>query len=382
MDLELTSEQQAFVARVRDLVDREVRPQAAAVDAKGRFPDALLEQTAVVGLMGVMAPASDGGAGQDAVAYVAALEELARGSAALAVTVAVNNMVCDGLLRFGSDDQKRSYVQPLATGAMLGCYALTEPEAGSDAAAIQTTAARDGDHYVLNGTKAFITSGRRAKLAIVYAVTDPDTDRHRGITAFLVERGTPGFSAGKPNDKMGLRGSETCKLQLKNVRVAAAQRLGPEGDGFRIAMALLDGGRLGIAAQSLGIGRAALDAAAAHARARRQFGKPIGAFEPVQWMLADTATELHAARLLTWRAAWLRATGKPITRAAAEAKLAASEAANRAAYRAVEVFGGYGYVKPNEAERLYRDARATTLYEGTSEIQRLVIARTLVKENG
>lgn len=379
MDLEFTSEQQAFLERVRDFVEKDVRPQAAAVEAKGRFPDALLAQTAAAGLMGVMAPASHGGAGQDAVAYVAAIEELARGSAALAVTAAVNNMVCDGLLRFGTDDQQQRYLRPLATGAIVGCYALTEPEAGSDAASIQTTAASDGERYVLNGTKAFITSGQRADLALVYALTDP-AQPHHGMSAFLVERGAPGFSTGKPNDKMGLRGSETCTLQFKNVRVAAAQRLGPEGEGFRIAMTLLDGGRLGIAAQSLGIGRAALEAAVAHARARRQFGKPIGEFEPVQWMLADTAAELHAARLLTWRAAWLRAAGRPVTRAAAEAKLAASEAANRAAYRAVEVFGGYGYVKPNEAERLYRDARATTLYEGTSEIQRLVIARALIKE--
>jgi butyryl-CoA dehydrogenase len=306
------------------------------------------------------------------------MEEISKAWASLSVIMSVqNSLVCAPLLRFGSSAQKEKYLFSMASGEKLGCYALTEPGAGSDAGAIQTRATRSGNDYVLNGQKIFTTSGSHADLAIVYAVTDPAQNK-KGISAFLVEKNTPGFIVGKLEDKLGLRSSDTASLAFEDCRVPQANRLGAEGEGFRIALATLDGGRIGIAAQALGIAQGCLEESLAYAKERQQFGQPISNFQAIQWMLADMATEIDAARLMIYRAAWLAQQGKTVTQEAAMAKVFASEAANRIAYKAIQIFGGYGYTKEFSVERFFRDARITTLYEGTSEIQRLVIARALL----
>jgi butyryl-CoA dehydrogenase len=283
------------------------------------------------------------------------------------------------LVKFGSDAQKRKYLPALASGKLLGCYALTESGAGSDAGAIQTQAKKQGDGYLINGSKIFITCGKHANFAIVYAVTDTARGK-QGISAFIVEKNTPGFSVGKIEDKLGLRASDTAELLFQDCRVPVENLLGAENHGFKIALATLDVGRIAIAAQALGIAQGCLDEALGHARERQQFGQPIANFQAIQWMLADMATEIDAARLLTYRAASLYQQGKKVTKEASMAKLFASEAANRAAYKAMQIFGGYGYMKDFPVERFFRDARVTTLYEGTSEIQRLVIARHLLRD--
>jgi butyryl-CoA dehydrogenase len=292
--------------------------------------------------------------------------------------VSVNNsLVCAPLLKFGSEAQKKKYLAPLARGERLGCYALTEPGAGSDAGAIQTHAVKSAGSYVLNGSKVFITHGKYADLAIVFAVTDPSVGKH-GISAFVVEKNTPGFTVGRLEDKLGLRSSDTAELLFHDCRVPSENLLGQENDGFKIALSSLDGGRIGIAAQALGIAQGCLEESVAHAKQRHQFGHAIGEFQAIQWMLADMATEIDAARLLTYRAAWLLENHRSVTKEAAMAKLFASEAANRIAYRGIQIFGGYGFTKEFAVERFFRDARITTLYEGTSEIQRWVIARRLI----
>ena len=285
------------------------------------------------------------------------------------------------LLKFGSDTQKRKYLPAVASGKLLDCYALTEPGAGSDAGSIQTQAKKQGDGYLINGSKIFITCGKHANFAIVYAVTDTARGK-QGISAFIVEKNTPGFSVGKIEDKLGLRASDTAELLFQDCRVPVENLLGAENQGFKIALATLDVGRIGIAAQALGIAQGCLDQALAHAKQRQQFGQPIGNFQAIQWMLADMATEIDAARLLTYRAASLYQQGEKVTKEAAMAKLFSSEAANRAAYKAMQIFGGYGYMKDFEVERLFRDARITTIYEGTSEIQHMVIARQLICAGG
>jgi butyryl-CoA dehydrogenase len=328
--------------------------------------------------MGVFVPDELGGSGMDLVSYTIAVEEISRWWASLGVIMSVqNSLVCAPLLRFGNAAQKKKYLPSLARGQSLGCYCLTEPGAGSDAGSIQSRAERDGDDYVLNGNKVFTTNGSRADLAIVYAVTDPAKGK-KGISAFLVEKNSPGFIVGKLEDKLGLRSSDTASLLFEDCRVPRENLLGREGEGFRIALATLDGGRIGIAAQALGIAAGCLEESIAYAKQRHQFGQPIADFQAIQWMLADMATEIDAARLLTHRAAWLAHEKRTVTKQAAMAKLFASEAANRAAYKALQVFGGYGYTKEYPVERFFRDARITTLYEGTSEIQRLVIARRLI----
>jgi butyryl-CoA dehydrogenase len=289
-----------------------------------------------------------------------------------------NSLVCGPIWRFGTAAQKKLYLPLLARGEWLGCYALTEPSAGSDAGSIRTEAKRQGGAYLLNGNKVFTTNGSRAHLALVYAVTDPAQGK-QGISAFLVERNTPGFVVGKIEDKLGLRSSETAALSFEECRVPQENLLGQEGDGFKIALETLDGGRIGIAAQALGIAQGCIEEALAYSKERSQFGHPIADFQAIQWMLADMATEIDAARLLVYRAAWLHQQSKKVTCAAAMAKLFASEASNRAAYKAVQIHGGYGYIKDFVVERFFRDARVTTLYEGTSEIQRLVIARHLLR---
>jgi alkylation response protein AidB-like acyl-CoA dehydrogenase len=325
-------------------------------------------------------PEQLGGSGLDRVAYVAALEEISKVWASLGVIMSVNNsLVCGPLVRFGTEAQKKRYLPRVASGEWLGCYALTEPSAGSDAGSIQTQAKLAGEDYVLNGSKVFTTNGSRANLAIVYAVTDPSSGKN-GISAFLVERQTSGYVVDKIEDKLGLNSSETAALRFENCRVPRENLLGHEGEGLRIALETLDGGRIGIAAQALGIAQACLEESLSYSQERKQFGEPIANFQAIQWMLADMATEIDAARLLTFRAASLQQQGKNVTREAAMAKLFASESSNRAAYKAVQIFGGYGYIKDFPVERFFRDARVTTLYEGTSEIQRLIIARQLLRE--
>lgn len=379
MNLHFTEEQQMVLETVRGFAEKEVKPVASKMDAASEFPHALVKALGEMGLMGAFIPTEYGGSGMDLLTYILAMEEISKAWASLGVIMTVNNsLACDPINRFGTKGQKEKYLVPLAQGRLLGCYALTEPGAGSDAGGIATRARRDGDHYILNGTKLFITNGKNADVAIVYAVTDPARGK-KGISAFIVEKASPGFVVGKVEDKMGLRGSDTAELIFQECRVPAENLLGVENEGFKIALATLDGGRIGIAAQALGIAQGCLEESLAYAKERKQFNRPIGDFQAIQNMLADMKTEIDAARILTHRAAWSRHQGRPVTAIAAEAKLYASEMANRVAYKAVQIFGGYGFIKDFPVERFYRDARITTLYEGTSEVQRMVIARHLLQ---
>ncbi len=378
MDFELSEEHLLVKENMANFAAKEITPVANQMDRDCVYPAELLRRLGELGLMGLFVPECFGGAGMDLVSYVIAMEEISKAWASLSVIMSVqNSLVCGPLLRFGGDAQKKLFLAELARGEKLGCYALTEPAAGSDAGSIRTRARRVGNDYVLNGNKVFITSGSRADVAIVYAVTDPAAGK-RGISAFVVDTATPGFIVGRIEDKLGLRSSDTASLTFEDCRVPSANRLGDEGEGFKIALATLDGGRIGIAAQSVGIAQGCLEQSLEHAKERRQFDHAIADFQAIQWMLADMATEIDAARLLTFRAAWLAQQQRTITQEASMAKLFASEACNRIAYKAVQIFGGYGYVKEAPVERFYRDARITTLYEGTSEIQRLVIARELL----
>jgi butyryl-CoA dehydrogenase len=378
MDFNLTEEQLMVREMTRAFVEKEVKPVASRLDREGIYPAELVKKLGEIGLMGISVPQEYGGSGMDFVSGVVAMEEISKAWASLAVAMSVqNSLVCAPIVRFGTEAQKEQYLPSLARGERLGCYALTEPSSGSDAGSIQTRAKKVGNDFVINGNKVFTTGGNRADLAIVYAVTDPGQGK-RGISAFIVETNSPGFVVGKLEDKLGLRSSDTASLLFEDCRVPRQNLLGTEGEGFRIALATLDGGRIGIAAQALGIAQGCLEESVAYAQQRRQFGRAIAEFEAIQWMLADMATEIDAARLLTYRAAWLAQQGRTFTREAAMSKLFASEAANRAAYKAVQIFGGYGYTKEFNVERFFRDARITTLYEGTSEIQRLVIARHLL----
>lgn len=378
MDFELAEEQQMVRETTRAFVEREVKPVAQRLDREAIYPSELIKRLSELGLMGILVPQEFGGSGMDLLCCVVAMEEISKAWASLAVAMSVqNSLVCAPIARFGSAAQKKKYLPSLARGERLGCYALTEPGSGSDAGSIQTRATRVGDDFVLTGNKIFTTNGNRADLAIVYAVTDPAKGK-KGISAFIVEKNSPGFVVGKLEDKLGLRSSDTASLLFEDCRVPGENLLGTEGEGFAIALATLDGGRIGIAAQALGIAQGCLEESVAYAQQRRQFGRAIAEFEAIQWMLADMATEIDAARLLTYRAAWLAEQGRTFTKEAAMAKLFASEAANRAAYKAIQIFGGYGYTKEFAVERFFRDARITTIYEGTSEIQRLVIARRLI----
>lgn len=379
MNLHFTEEQQMVLETVRGFAEKEVKPVASKMDAASEFPHALVKALGEMGLMGAFIPTEYGGSGMDLLTYILAMEEISKAWASLGVIMTVNNsLACDPINRFGTQAQKEKYLVPLAQGRLLGCYALTEPGAGSDAGGIATQARRDGNDYVLNGTKLFITNGKNADVAIVYAVTDPARGK-KGISAFIVEKAFSGFVVGKIEDKMGLRGSDTAELIFQECRVPSENLLGVENEGFKIALATLDGGRIGIAAQALGIAQGCLEESLAYAKERKQFNRPIGDFQAIQNMLADMKTEIDAARLLTHRAAWSRHQGRPVTAIAAEAKLYASEMANRVAYKAVQIFGGYGFIKDFPVERFYRDARITTLYEGTSEVQRMVIARQLLQ---
>ena len=384
MDLELTPEQALLRDTARDLASKEIAPRAAAIDKEHRFPKELIARLGELGLMGVAVPEEWGGAGMDTVSYVVALEEIARACASTAVIMSVNNsLVCEPILKFGSDAQKQAWLPLLASGQKLGCFALSEPEAGSDAAAQKTTAVLKGDRYVLNGTKNFITNGPVADVAIIMTMTRLGQG-HKGITAFLVDTKTPGLSFGPHDDKLGIRGAPSAQMFLTDCAVPKEALLGTEGEGFKLAMSALDAGRIGIAAQALGIARAAFEAATRYATERKTFGQPIAQHQAIQFKLADMNTDIDAARLLIWMAAVAKDRSKKdpalrFTTEAAMAKVFASEVANRVAKEAIQVFGGYGYLGDFPVERHYRDAKITEIYEGTSEIQRLVIATQILK---
>lgn len=374
MDIFLLDEQHKMIQdAAREFARREVAPKAKELDETHRFPTEIVSQLAEMGFMGMMVPEQYGGAGMDTLSYVLAMEEISAGCASTGVIMSVNNsLVCSPLLSYGNEEQKKKYLTPLAQGKTLGCFGLSEPGNGSDAAALKTTAKLNGDHYVLNGTKNFITNGREAEVCIVFASVDA-AKGHKGITAFIVEKSMPGYSVGKLEDKLGINASSTAQLHFDNVKVPVANRLGDEGQGFKIALSTLDGGRIGIAAQALGIASAAFEASKKFAREREAFGKPIAKLQGIQWHIADMSTRLDAARLLTWRAAVKRDSGDRYTREAAMAKLAASEMCMWLTTKAIQVHGGYGYCKEYPVERHFRDAKITEIYEGTSEIQRLVI---------
>jgi butyryl-CoA dehydrogenase len=378
MQVEFTDEQKMIQNVAREFAEKEVRPIAGIIDREARFPTETVRRMGELGLMGVFIPELWGGSGGDTVGYAVALEEVSRACASHGVIMSVNNsLFCGPVSTYGTKEQKRRFLVPFASGQKLGCFSLTEPEAGSDATNQHTLAHRDGDGYVLEGRKIFVTNGREAHAALVFAQTDP-ASAHRGITAFLVEKGHPGFTVVKTEEKLGIRASDTAELLFEQCRVPAANRLGEEGEGFKIAMDTLDGGRIGIAAQAIGIAVAAYEAALGYARERKSFGVPIGQHQMVQWMLADMATAIEAARLLTLRAAFLKDRDLPFGPEAAMAKLFASEMAMRVTTDAVQVHGGYGFITEYQVERHFRDAKITQIYEGTSQIQKLVIARHLL----
>ncbi len=380
MSFKLTEEQLMIQSMVRDLARSEFAPQAMERDKTKEFPAENLKKLGELGLMGMMIPPEYGGSGADTVSYVLALAEVAYACASTAVVMSVHNsIVCESVLRYGTDGQKEKYLKQMATGEMIGAFALTEPNAGSDPSRQTTKAVLEGDSYVLNGTKRFTTTGKNAGIIIVTAKTD-EAARHKGISAFLIEQGTPGLKAGPLEDKMGLRASDTTDLILEDCRIPAANRLGNEGDGFLIAMTGLDGGRIGIAAQSVGVAKAAFDAAVQYSREREQFGQSISKFQGLRWMIADMATEIEAARLMMLSAAEMKDNGENYTLQASMAKLYASEMVNRITPKAIQIHGGYGFTKEYPVERYYRDARVFTIYEGTSEIQRIVISNQILKD--
>ncbi len=376
---QLTEEQDQIVSLARDFAREEILPGAQERDKTHSYPAEIIAQLGDMGFMGMLVPEKWGGTGLDTVTYAFSLAEISYADASVGVILSVNNsLCCYPLVAFGNPDQKDRYLPDLASGRKLGCYALTEPHCGSDAAALRTRATRNADgSWRLNGSKVWITNAPQADVAIAYTTRDPAL-RYKGICAFVLESGMPGFRVGKVEDKLGINGSGTAELIFEDLDVPAANLLGEEGKGFNIAMATLDGGRIGIASQALGIAQRAFDLAVSYAGERTAFGKPIGAQQGLQWMIADMAVRIESARLLIYNAAALRDAGKNDSRACSMAKLAASEAANFCADKALQIHGGYGYSKEYEVERLFRDARITTIYEGTSEIQRLVIARSFL----
>ncbi len=380
MSMELTEEQRQVRDLCREFADKELKPNAKRWDAEHVFPADAVKKLADLGLMGVAVPQEWGGGGMDNVSYAVAMEEISRGCASTGVTMSVSNsLYCDPVLKYGTDEQKRTWLTPFASGQKLGCFALTEPMSGSDASERKTVAVARGDEYVINGAKNFITNGPQADAVLLFAVTDR-AKGHKGISAFIVPADAKGFSRAKPDEKVGIRASGTCSLFFEDVVLPKSARLGAEGEGFKIAMATLDGGRIGIAAQALGIAQAAFDAAKAYAKERKAFGKPISDLQAIQFMLADMATEIAAARLLILRAAAMKDAGVRHSAESAMAKLFASEMAGRVTTKAIQVHGGYGYMKEYDVERHWRDGRITEIYEGTSEIQRLVIAGNVLKD--
>ena len=379
MDLGLTEEQLLLQRTVREFAESEVKPLAKEIDETGHFPRETFHKAAALGLTGVAVPEQYGGAGMDHVSYSIVIEEISRACASTGVILSVqNSLYCDPVYRFGTEEQKQKFLVPFARGEKIGCYALTEPQAGSNAAALRTQAVLKGDKYVINGTKAWITNGGAADAAIVYTNTHPEKGE-KGITALIVEKGTPGFAIGKEEKKLGIHATACCELSFTDCEVPAANRIGAEGEGYKVALSTLDGGRIGIAAQATGIAQGAFDAALAYAQQRQAFGHPIADFQAIQFMLADMATEIDAARLLVRKAAWKEETGARFSMEASIAKLFASEMATRVTHKAIQIHGGNGYSREYPVERNYRDARITEIYEGTSEIQRLVIAAWVLK---
>ncbi len=379
MNLELSEEQQLLQKSVREFAEAEVKPLAKENDETGKFPRGLFQKAAELGLTGVAIPEDEGGAGMDHISYAIVVEEISRVCASTGVILSVqNSLYCDPIHRFGTEDQKKKFLLPFARGEKIGCYALTEPQAGSNAAALATKAVRKGDKYVINGTKAWITNGGAADAAIVYVNTQPEKGE-KGITALVVEKGTPGFAVGKEEKKLGIHATACTELSFSDCEVPAANRIGEECEGYKVALSTLDGGRIGIAAQATGIAQGAFEAALSYAQQRQAFGHPIADFQAIQFMLADMATEIDAARLLLRRAAWKQDSGARFSMEAAIAKLFASEMSTRVAHKAIQIHGGYGYSSEYPVERAYRDARITEIYEGTSEIQRLVIAAWVLK---
>ena len=379
MHFKLSEEHEMIRKMVRDFARNEVAPTAAARDEEERFDRALFDQMADLGLTGIPWPEEYGGIGSDYLAYVIAVEELSRVCASTGVTLSAHTSLAGWpIFKFGTEEQKQKFLRPMAEGKKIGAYGLTEPGSGSDAGGMKTTAKRDGDHYILNGSKIFITNGGIADIYVVFALTDPES-KQRGTSAFIVESDAPGFSVGKKESKLGIRSSPTTEIMFEDCRIPAENLLGEEGQGFKIAMQTLDGGRNGIAAQAVGIAQGALDASVEYARERHQFGKPIAAQQGIGFKLADMATNVEAARLLTYQAAWLESEGLPYGKESAMSKVFAGDTAMKVTTEAVQVFGGYGYTKDYPVERFMRDAKITQIYEGTQEIQRLVISRMLTK---
>src|SRR5438876_10279332 len=379
MNLALTEDQLLLQKSVREFAEAEVRPLARENDEKGHFPRALFAKAAELGLTGVALPENEGGAGFDHISYSIVIEEISRCCASTGVILSVqNSLYCDPIHRFGTEEQKKKFLLPFARGEKIGCYALTEPQAGSNAAALKTKAVRKGNTSVINGTKAWITSGGAADATIVYVNTDPPKGE-KGITALVIEKGAPGFRVGKEEKKLGIHATACCELVFTDCAVPVANRIGNEGEGYKIALATLDGGRVGIAAQATGIAQGAFEAALKYSQERLAFGHPISQFQAIQFMLADMSTEIDAARLLNRKAAWKQDTGARFTMDAALAKLFASEMATRVAHKAIQIHGGNGYSREYPVERNYRDARITEIYEGTSEIQRLVISSWVLR---
>lgn len=381
MNFELTEEQNLIRDMVREFAEAEVKPTAAIRDEEERFDRALMfDRLADLGLTGIVFPEEYGGAGADYLSYAIAVEELSRVCASTGVTLSAHLSLCaNPIYLFGTEDQKQQFLVPLARGEKMGAFGLTEPAAGSDAGGTKTTAVKDGNEWVLSGTKIFITNAGDAETYVVFARTDKEAQKHHGISAFIVEKGTPGFSFGKKEKKMGIRSSPTMELVFEHCRIPASQLLGEVGQGFKIAMKTLDGGRIGIASQALGIAQGALEAAVNYAKERKQFDTPIAQFQGVQFQLADMATQIEAARLLVYSSAYKASNGLSYSQASAMAKLMASETAMRVTTQAVQILGGYGYTRDFPVERMMRDAKITEIYEGTSEVQRLVIGSALTK---
>ena len=380
MSYKLTDEQLMIQAMVREFSRKVVAPEAAERDQNKEFPAQILKKMGELGFMGMMIPPTYGGEGADTISYVLALSEIAYSCASTAVVMSVHNsIVCESIYHFGNEDQKQRYLKLLAAGKIIGAFALTEPHAGSDPVAQITTAVRDGDSYIINGVKRFISTGKNAGLVIVTAKTD-ETLRHKGISAFIIPRKTQGMIVGRTEDKMGLRASDTTDLIFEDCRIPAENLLGQEGDGFKIVMKGLDSGRIGIAAQSIGVAQAAMDAAVKYAKERDQFGQKICKFQGLRWIIADMATEIEAARQLMLSAASMKDRGEKYTAQASMAKLFASEMVNRVTGKALQIHGGYGFIKDYAVERFFRDARVFTIYEGTSEIQRIVISDHVLKD--
>jgi alkylation response protein AidB-like acyl-CoA dehydrogenase len=379
MDLRLSEEHRMIRDAARDFAQNEIAKVAAHFDETGEFPYETIKKMGALGFMGIEVPEEYGGAGMDTIAYVLAMEEINKVDAAHGTIMSVNNsLFCYGILRFGTEEQKHQYVTPVASGQKIGAYSLTEPMSGSDAATMKSRAVRDGDYYIINGTKSWVTSGPAADYIVLFTMTDPER-QHRGITAFIIETDKPGFNLGRTENKLGIRASATCEIHFEDYKCPVENRLGEEGEGFKIAMAVLDAGRVGIAAQALGIAEAAYEASLQYAREREAFGGPIGHFQGIQWKIADMKCRIEASRLLIYQAALAKEaakkTGARFTTEASVAKLYASETAMFCAHQAVQIHAGMGYSKELPVERYFRDAKITEIYEGTSEIQRMVIAR-------